>query len=196
MPSIVDICNLALLHIGAGASIASLSEHSTEAQTCARIFDIARDSVLRDHDWNFATKNITLAQIETDSDEWKYRFTYPNDCLKARRIVAGQNRTHSHKFKVASDQKTQSRTILCDVNPAILEYTVRAQSPESYDPLFVEALSLRIASLIAFSLTGKTRLRSDALSLYKEAVANARLADAQEGQAEDPIDPEWLTARV
>lgn len=195
MPSIVDICNFALLHIGAGAPIASLSEHSTEAKTCARIFDIARDSVLRDHDWNFATKHITLAQIETDSEEWAYRFAYPNDCLKARRIISGQKRASSHKFKVATDTDTQNRTILCDVNPAILEYTVRAQNSESYDPLFVEALSLRIASFIAFSLTGKTRLRNDALNLYQEIIASARLADAQEGKAEDPVDPEWLSAR-
>ncbi len=196
MPSTVDICNLALLHIGASATIASLTEDSAEARACARIFDMARDSTLRDHSWNFAAKYLSLAQTGNAPQEWHYRFRYPSDCLKALRISSGHRQGEQVKFKVIGENNLEGRSILCDVNPAILEYTARVTNTESFDPLFVEALSLRIASLVAFSLTGKSRLRSDALSLYQEVLANARLADSQEGIPDSPPDPDWLEIRV
>jgi len=76
-----------------------------------------------------------------------------------------------------------------------LEYTAKVTNTENFDPLFVEALSLRLASLIAFTLTGKTRLRSDALQSYETVLSNARLIDAQEGQSSDIIEPDWITSR-
>lgn len=196
MPSNVDICNFALLHIGVGSTIASLTEESAEARACARIFDLARDATLRDHGWNFATKYQSLAEVGSPPEEWGYKFRYPVDCLKALRLSSGVRAGADIKYKIIADSSLEGRVILCDVNPAVLEYTARVVNPESFDPLFIEALSLRIAALVAFSLTGKSRLRSDALALYQEVLGNARLADSQEGRLDDLPDPDWIGARA
>ena len=57
MASEVDICNLALSHLGDTATIASLDppEGSAQAEHCARFYPIARDSLLEMHAWGFAT---------------------------------------------------------------------------------------------------------------------------------------------
>jgi len=91
MPSTVDICNLALMHLGTNSTISSLSEQSPEARACARVYDTARDATLRDHNWNFATRYISLAAIGNAPQGWQYRYQYPHDCMKAVSLQNGQN---------------------------------------------------------------------------------------------------------
>lgn len=200
MPSTVDICNLALMHIGTSTTIASLSEQSAEARACARVFNTARDTTLRDHNWNFATRFASLADIGSAPHGWSYRYQYPNDCLKAIAVhyehIARENATRQAiSFRVIAQDNLESKAIITDISPAILEYTAQVTNTENFDPLFVEALSLRIASMIAFTVTGKTRLRNDALKLYDDILANARFVDAQEAQSLHLAEPEWISRR-
>ena len=48
MPSEVDICNLALGHLGDSATVATIDppEGSAQAEHCARFYPIARDARL------------------------------------------------------------------------------------------------------------------------------------------------------
>lgn len=85
MASEVSICNLALNHIGAYA-IASLSDATKEARDCNTLYSYARDSVLRDHKWAFATKRLTLALLTDTYSGWDYAYQYPTDCLIAYEI--------------------------------------------------------------------------------------------------------------
>ena len=64
MASNLQICNLALSHIGSRAFIQDLSsDTSVEARYCNLLFDDARQAVLRDapHGWGFAYKVEALA---------------------------------------------------------------------------------------------------------------------------------------
>ena len=56
MASVVDICNLALAHIGDDATVSSIDppEGSAQAEHCKRFYAIARDTMLQMHNWNFA----------------------------------------------------------------------------------------------------------------------------------------------
>ena len=49
MASAVDICNLALSHLGDTATVASLDppEGSAQAEHCARFYPVARDALVR-----------------------------------------------------------------------------------------------------------------------------------------------------
>src|SRR5665648_440114 len=91
MSSATEICNMALGHLASGKEIANLeTERSAEAIACRRFFDSARDAVLRDFSWPFATKIKALSLIEEDpNSEWAYSYRYPTDCLNFRRILSG-----------------------------------------------------------------------------------------------------------
>ena len=64
MASEVDICNLALSHLGDNATVASIDppEGSAQAEHCSRFYPIARDTLLEMHNWNFSTRRAVLAQ--------------------------------------------------------------------------------------------------------------------------------------
>ena len=65
MATEVDICNLALAHLGDDATIASIKppEGSAQAEKAARFYPIARDTLLDMHTWNFAMKRATIPSV-------------------------------------------------------------------------------------------------------------------------------------
>ena len=90
MASVVDICNLALAHIGDDATVSSIDppEGSAQAEHCKRFYAIARDTMLQMHNWNFASKRISLAQVTNPITEWLYAYAAPSDMSVAVSILA------------------------------------------------------------------------------------------------------------
>ena len=79
MPSVVDICNNALIDLGASA-ISSLTEDSKAARLCNQRFDSIRDTVFRFHPWNCLVKRASLAaDTDTPAFEYSYQYTLPTD---------------------------------------------------------------------------------------------------------------------
>jgi hypothetical protein len=79
----VDICNLALAHLGDRATVSSISppEGSAQAEHCARFYAIARDMVLEAHEWGFATKRANLALLaDTPPPGFQFVYQAPSDC--------------------------------------------------------------------------------------------------------------------
>lgn len=98
MPSVVDLCNLALAQLGDTANVSSLSPaDSAQAVHCARFYPIARDALLELHDWNFATRRAVLTlrggpvgtNLETDAScaQWPYTYAAPAGMVSAIAVL-------------------------------------------------------------------------------------------------------------
>lgn len=89
MASEVDICNLALSHVGDSAIVASITppDGSVQADLCARFYPIARDTLLEMHDWGFATKSLSLALLSLTRTGWAYGYAAPTDLLSLIAIL-------------------------------------------------------------------------------------------------------------
>lgn len=98
MSSEVDICNLALGHLGDTANVTSINppERSVQAQLCARFYPIARNTLLEMGSWGFATKRARLAALATnptaqgtnDWGTWQYAYAQPSDCINAISVIS------------------------------------------------------------------------------------------------------------
>lgn len=94
----VDICNLALSHIGDTANISSLSETSTQAQLCSRFYPIARKATLEVALWGFSTTRAKLAPLVTNPTElgsdgaatWQYAYALPSAVLNAIAVISAE----------------------------------------------------------------------------------------------------------
>lgn len=82
----VEVCNIALGRVR-GGEIGALDEQSTEAETCIKYYDPARQSVLSSYPWTFAKKTQALSLYSYELAEWQYCYAYPNDCLMAIYVV-------------------------------------------------------------------------------------------------------------
>jgi hypothetical protein len=208
MASEIQICNLALSHIGA-PTIAALSESTRQARECNRLYEVNRDAVLADYPWNFATKRRVLALLSGETvSGWDYVYSYPGDCLKAWMIynpMTTQTYTDGYytsgqyvfsavkvnadriKFEIASNEDLDQRLILTNQEDAELIYTARVTDPNMFSPQFVEALSWRLAADLAIPLKGKESLHQRMMQMYEIRLGHAHQANAREGW-EPPSD--------
>lgn len=167
MASEVDICNLALAHLGDDATVASLNppEGSAQAEHCARFYSIARDSLLEMHPWGFATRRIALALLGSGWPEWDYCYAQPADALNIIAVLppdatddysqgmsnvpmsaGGSYVPQAYSCEVDG---SGADIVLTDQANAVLRYTGIVTDTSKFSPLFVMTLSWHLASLLA-----------------------------------------------
>jgi hypothetical protein len=195
MASEVDICNLALSHIGASATISSLTEQSEEAFHCNLLYADARDSVLRTHPWGFAKRHLALSDMGSPPGNWSYRYSYPNDAIYAREILQTDTAGDPIKFEIALSDAYNSRVILTDQEDAVLVYTYKVTNTLAFDPLFINALTWKIAASVAMPLTRDHERLKMAHQMYIEAVSQAQTFDSNESHEDINREAAWITAR-
>lgn len=185
--SAVDICNSALVKVGADRII-SLTEDNQRARLCNDQYSKLRDDLLRAHPWNFAIKRVELAASSTDP-EYDYTTAYelPSDCLR----VLGTDLSDDDDFKIEA-----SRRVLCNSSSLKIKYIAQITDVGYFDSVFSECLALKIAADIAYSLSGSAALSELLYKQYKDKLSEARSFDAQEGSADRIISDEWLNSRL
>lgn len=216
MASEVDICNLALGHLGDTANVASLDppEGSAQAEHCARFYPIARDSLLEMHPWGFATKRVQLAQLGTGWPEWDYSYAQPADALNIIAVLppyaTDDYSVGLSNVPMAAGGSYVPQAFSCEVDAngadviytdqedAVLRYTALVTDTTKFSPLFVMSLSWHLASMLAGPI-----LKGDAGAAESKrctAMMQAYLAKATESDAgQRRINPQhnvgWINGR-
>jgi len=183
MASAVDICNLALAHIGNKAEVTAIvpPDGSAEAAQCGKFYPIARDECLSEFDWGFAKRRQTLAQISgTAPSGWEYWYTVPNPYLVARQVVVEEYNTPV-QFTTES-HSTHGTIILTNTDNAELWYTAIIEDTTKYPPLFIHALSWLLASYLALPITREPKIKEIAAQQYNLNMGKAKAIDASQGK--------------
>lgn len=155
----VEICNMALKHLGVSVPIGNLTTERSEAADSARsFFDICTDTVLRAFNWPFATTTAALSLISDPavaySDEWFYEYQYPSDCVYLRKIDSGTDEdTLGTVVKYMLGDTTQGTHVLTNMQEATAEYTKRISDVTRWPADFTMAFSYLLASMMASSFT-------------------------------------------
>lgn len=177
MPSAVDICNLALSHIGDVADVQAIypPDGSVQAGFCATFYPIALLSILEQASWDFATRRAGLAALAANpSTTWRNAYAVPDGMLSAIAVLPPYARDdytehlgHRSWFHPMPDYPNPAaniytpqpysiesdadgnRIILTNVWDAVLRYTVTVEDPNAFSALFVMALSYQLASMLA-----------------------------------------------
>ena len=173
MATEIDICNLALAHLGDDATIASIKppEGSAQAEHAARYYPIARNSLLESHTWNFAAKRASLATTTNTLEQWEYAYVAPADMMTpvaiisptaqndyATRMSAGDTPggiTSNYAPTIVAGQYTpqqfalEGAFIYTNQENAMLRYQAYITDPSLFSPLFVITLSWHLASMLA-----------------------------------------------
>lgn len=200
MASTVDIANYALNIIGA-SNISDFGENSKAARLVNQRYEGVRDAVFRSHPWNCLIQRSELAQ-ETDAPTFGYAYQYslPTDpfCLRVLEFSNGSlsypqdnmtSNTGGPVFVI------EGRKLLTDEGTARIKYIGRVTDPQQYDALLTEALAARLASEIAYALTGSTSVSQLADALYRDKLREARFVDGTEGAPQKLEASDFIEAR-
>lgn len=196
MSSDVEICNLALSHLGS-YSITSLGDKTQEGRRCNQHFKPARDFCLRTFPWNFAEKRLALAVLATESSTgYEYAYAYPTDCLHARLLYVAIAGVKPLDFIITSLDDLSGRKILSNEGSAILIYTAKVTSAAVFDSAFIIALSYQLASALAIPLTKDKKLHQSMLQGYVQYMSMAQTAGAREAHDSAEVTNPFMAARL
>lgn len=196
------IANMALAHINVSKPIGNLeTENSQEARACRVFYETVRQAVLRDFNWPFARKIITLDLVATNPNtEWQYSYEYPDDCIAFRRIISPiRNDTRQSRipYKEYLSADGSSSVVYTDKQSAQAEYTVDTDNVALFKPDFTLAFSLRLAAYVAPVITGGDPfgVGKRAIQFYALELAKAQDNAANEEQDEQVPESEYIRER-
>lgn len=160
MPSAVEICNIALSHIGAESLVASIDppDGSAEAGYCATFYPIARRMATEVVAPSWAKTRVALAEVTNTSTVWAYAYAKPADCIKPLRVldpwdavmfaddptvVADSTERGSADFEVEGD------VIRTNEPDAVLIYLRDVTDTSKFSPMFTTGLGMLLAGYLA-----------------------------------------------
>jgi len=200
-----DLINNGLARIGYKLRVGSIYEGSAAANKALDLYGQARDELLRQNDWGFAERNITMTLLKSapalvgggygyiPPTVWNpvtnpplpylFQYTYPPDCLKVRAIkptppLLPEMDPRPVISKVFNDNSAAPyiKSIACNVANAQLTYTGQITDPSTYEADFTDALCEELAKLLA------PTFNPEMLKLIVPDAANAQaVAEAEQG---------------
>lgn len=181
MISKAQIFNIALNILGVSTPLENANSTDNKAILLNNYYELAKDYVLKDFDWNFAStfKELSLAQNNEDRSNFKYTYIYPNDCICARDIFEKGNFT-LQKFVITS-LDNDKKGILTNTKSAVLRYTKRIDKEICFTCEFSTALAYYLATLTSNVITGSIQKGELAYEKYKKILSRAKVLNAREG---------------
>jgi hypothetical protein len=194
-----SICNAALSKLGA-EPILALTDNNNRGRTMNARYAGVRDAELRRHRWKFSITRDSLAALASTPDsDFGHAFQLPNDFL---RLIEGGD---IQSFADLSDFRTgesalysiEGRTILTSLAaPLRIRYIAQVADTALFDSCFVEALASRLAYECCKKITGNENEKESCWADYKNALTEAKRANALEGAPQQLADDSWVLARA
>ena len=189
------IFNITLKNLRVSVSIQNSNQTDKNTLVLNEFYDVAREQVLKDFDWNFANsyRELSLTGYIPQNPKFLYEYDYPNDCVFAREIVPYVS-SDLVEFEIASNV-TGQKVINTNQTPAILRYTKSVDNETLFSTEFVMALSWYLSFLAAPAITGNRAIQSDCMNVYTHILAKSKAMNASEGYIQNDSGCSWLDAR-
>ena len=190
------IFNIALKNLRVSVGIQNANQTDKNTVVLNEFYDIAREQVLKDFDWNFANsyRELSLTGNIPQNPKFLYEYDYPNDCLFAREIVPYADTNDIVEFEIASNVSGQ-KVINTNKTPVVLRYTKNVDNETFFSTEFVTALCWYLAFLSAPAITGNRNIQNDCMTIYSNMIMKAKTLNASEGYVKTPDKCSWFDVR-
>lgn len=203
MASETDCLNDALGMIGA-SRITAIDDGSTNANHCLTFYPSLRDSLLRQHHWNFAVTRVQLAlDVTAPVSTFAYAYTLPPDNLKVidyggsnPATASGPTSLITYNMRQVPYFKIEQGKLLSNDGIAYITYIRRITNPAEWDALFYQVLTTWLAAKLALAIPKDTKRASFLLDQAVNVLLPLALAiDGQEGSVEPFVADDLLWGR-
>jgi hypothetical protein len=216
MASDVDVCNMALSHLGSDAQVAAINppDGSVEAGHCRRFFVLARQEALEMAPFTWTKKRALLAEVTNPSTVWRYAYALPSDCISPLRVLQATQPREGELWPstatVTADDlalfsergsahfEIEGGVLLTMEAEAVLLYTRDIPDPGSWSPSFVSGLSYLLAGYLAGPIikgeAGATAGQKFRMAA-RDALSSAAVMDANSSHETQEFVPASLAVR-
>lgn len=220
---VVEICNLALSHLGESANITSIDppDGSMQAAHCARFYPIARDSLLQMQNWSFTMRRETLTPVVNNWTEWDYSYAMPCNVANVVAILPPdasddyssmyaptQNTYYTAPMVAAGQYVPQPYTVETDSNGykviytdqpnAVIRYSALVTDTKQFPPVFIMALSWHLASMLAGPIIKGDAGSSEAkrcVQMMMGFLSKAETSDSNQRNIKPEQITPWMSGR-
>jgi hypothetical protein len=144
----ISICSSALNLLGESA-IASFTEDSDKARTCAQLYDNIKESLIAMYPWAFSKKKVQLARlVTTPVSRWTYEYTMPTDRVGEAYAVFP---TDAVGAQPTTNYDVQGGKLLTNYPEIWLDYQYapnEAQMPSHFKQLLIYVLAFNYAGTV------------------------------------------------
>lgn len=207
MASVVQICNMALSHIGSDARVTSISppDGSVEAGHCATFYDQARTELLEPGSWSFSLARARLPQVTNASDVWAYAYAKPSNCLRPLRILRPSPAmtvftedliTLQADDRNSADFDIEGEVLYSNEPDAVLVFVQDVTDTTRFTPSFTGALSFALAAYLAGPIVKGNEGAKLADAMRQRAMSAADMAAAASANASSAENPQHATSIV
>lgn len=181
----LEIVNSALIKVGA-ERIISLTSDTKSAKVCNELYPRIRDKMLYDHPWNFAIARVELGLLSTTPlFDYGYEHQLPADCLRVLKVYGNDD-----------DWRVEGRKLLSNNDSVWIQYIRQVTDVTEFTPGFGEALALRLAAEISYSMTQSITLQDQLSKAAREELRSARSFNAQERSITTVGADDWVNVRL
>jgi hypothetical protein len=178
----VDVCSNALIKLG-DSPITSFDDSSDRARVMAHLYLPTLVARLRDHNWNFATFRVALAQLEaTPPFDYGYMYQLPQDPRCVMVLTTDLDEDQPWEVENYQTGNASYRVIVTDATAVSIKYIGLLLDVTKWDPLFTEAMETELAFRAGYAITRNAELVNLLAQEQKEGWRKARSRDGQEGR--------------
>lgn len=201
-----DIANMTLSNLGSGKVIADLDTERSQEAICLRAFyDTALRSTLRDQDYGFNRKIVSLTVVtdfrptKTVPTDWDFSYQYPADALIVRRLGIGANRIDPMAKEIPWEQQAGQNgpLIFTDLPNATAQIGILVQAVELFPADFSLAFSMLLSALCAPRLTNgdPLKLGPTCFQKYTMMISTSQKNDIIQGNQRSQSQSDLISAR-
>lgn len=178
--SAIDICNMALAHIGE-PPIDTIDPPVTQREAIVALqYDDARQNVLRKNVWNFAKARASISRSGTPAFDYEDEYALPADFV---RLLSVGGEDGGRETEQVLEYDIEGRNVLVNAGGAAtiyLRYIKDEELVTTWDPLFRKLVVLTLAMQLAFQITGKKEIVAQMEALLTRELPDAASIDGQE----------------
>lgn len=169
----VQICNLALARLG-DARITSLSDSTAQATYCSLFYAQTVEELQADFDWSFCRKLSSLTATTAPASGYSSAFTLPSDFIRVVRLGGIDSSENFGQWEIVGT------TIHTNLSTPVLDYIANITTTTQFPAIFVEALSIKLAAVLAMPLTGSKDLFGQMAELFAATIQKPAFLKATE----------------
>jgi len=172
----IDVANRALMLLG-GREITSFTEDSNEAKIAKTLYLSTRDYVLRAYPWASLKRRKELNELaDKPISEYEHQYQLPEDCIRVLEVF-------SPSANKVYQWEVNGTAVLANQSPLSIVYLSNAIPESKYSTQLVQALVYRLASEMAYAMTGNNTSMSNFNALFSQVLDEARTTDSLEQSA-------------
>jgi hypothetical protein len=186
----IEAANKALALLGV-APVVALTADTQAARTMNRLIEPAKRAVLSEFAWSFALRLARLsASAAEPPDGWKFSFAYPSGAAALYRVYYAED---GEFMKIPFI--VQNGVINTNRRPAAAEYTALDLALPAWSDSAAEALTARLASDAAVTLTGSQQMSVSLLEKYSLLINIARANSVHTEYGRQPRPTHYIDVR-